>query len=84
MAIRIKRDVFMKEYAFTPDCRNFVMAARNQAAPRLSLYEHLIGARMIAGILGRNPCPGMASGDVAEGYLNNESWSIPAPRRYAK
>ena len=30
----------MKKYEVTPDYQNIVMAARNQAAPRLPLYEH--------------------------------------------
>lgn len=56
----------MKRYAFEPDFGNLVMAARNQSAPRLPLYEHLIGPRMMTEILGRDPYPGMASTGEAE------------------
>ena len=68
----------MKIYDFTPDYNNVVMAARNQAAPRLPLYEHLVGGRMMADILGRDPYPLMESADASdreEGFaLQWEFW----------
>lgn len=42
----------MKHYEFTPDYHNVVLAAQNKAAPRIPLYEHLIGARMMTELLG--------------------------------
>ncbi len=42
------------------------MAARNQTAPRLPLYEHIIGGRMMEDILGRNPYEGIWSSNAAE------------------
>jgi uroporphyrinogen decarboxylase len=56
----------VKQYDFTPDYTNLLLAARNQAAPRLPLYEHAIGARMIEDIMGSNPYPSMESPDKAE------------------
>lgn len=56
----------MKRYEFTPDYRNLVLAARNQAAPRLPLYEHLIGGGAMTAVLGRNPYEGLSSANAAE------------------
>lgn len=56
----------VKEYSFEPDYRNLVAAARNQAAARLPLYEHGIGARMIMDITGRNPFPAMTGANDCE------------------
>jgi len=56
----------MRRYDFVPDYTNIMTAARNQPAPRLPLYEHIIGGRMIADTTGLNPYPGMASPDDAE------------------
>ena len=56
----------MKHYAFEPDYRNIVMAARNQAAPRLPLYEHIIGGRMMQDILGTNPYDAIWNGDESD------------------
>ena len=53
----------MKHYEFTPDYHNVILAAQNKAAPRIPLYEHLIGARMMTELLGRNPYDRMASDD---------------------
>lgn len=55
----------MKRYDFTPDYRNIVMAARNQTAPRMPLYEHIIGARMIKDITGTDPYAHMLDADEA-------------------
>jgi len=49
--------------AFTPDYRNLEMAARNLAAPRTPLYEHLIGIGTMERITGRQfGC--LADGDI--------------------
>ena len=45
----------MKKFDFTPDYNNVLLAARNQTAPRMPLYEHIIGAHMMTDILGVNP-----------------------------
>ena len=42
------------------------MAARNKTAPRIPLYEHIIGARMIEDITGFDPYPCMASLNTSE------------------
>ena len=56
----------MKHYDFTPDYRNVVLAAQNKPAPRLPLYEHLVGGRMLKEILGHDPQPLMFSADKAQ------------------
>jgi len=67
----------VKQYKFSPDYRNLLMAARNQAAPRLPLYEHAIGGRMFKEIIGRDPFPGMASRDDAEREASfRDFWSF--------
>lgn len=53
----------MKKFDFVPDYNNVVMAARNQAAPRLPLYEHIVGGRMMKDIIGVNPYEHMADPD---------------------
>lgn len=63
----------MKKFDFTPDYNNIVMAARNQVPARLPLYEHIIGARMIQDITGKDPYPLMNSDDPAlreEGFAH--------------
>lgn len=45
----------MKKFEFTPDYNNVVLAARNVAAPRMPLYEHIVGGRMMQDIIGVNP-----------------------------
>lgn len=62
----------MKKYEFTPDYQNIVMAARNQAAPRLPLYEHIVCGEIMEQITGVNPCSMMSSSDpveMEEGYV---------------
>ena len=54
----------MKHYDFAPDYINVVLAARNEPAPRLPLYEHIVGGRVMADILGRDPYPRMAQTDA--------------------
>lgn len=53
----------MKIYDFAPDYRNIVLAASNQAAPRLPLYEHVIGGGVMTDVLGWNPYDQMNSDD---------------------
>ena len=55
----------MKHYDFAPDYMNVVLAARNEPAPRLPLYEHIVGGRVMADVLGRDPYPRMAQTDAA-------------------
>ena len=55
----------MKKYDFTPDYRNMVLAATNQPAPRMPLYEHLIGGKVMTDVLGVNPYIDMGSADPA-------------------
>jgi len=67
----------MKKFDFTPDYNNIVLAARNQAAPRMPLYEHIIGARMMTDILGANPYEKKDSSDPTvrrEGFA--EYWKF--------
>ena len=53
----------MKRYVSEPDYRNVVLAAQNKPAPRLPLYEHLVGGRILTEILGENPYPKMNDAD---------------------
>lgn len=55
----------MKQFDFTPDYRNVVLAAQNVAAPRMPLYEHIIGGRMMKEIIGVNPYEHMGDADDA-------------------
>ena len=67
----------MKQYAFTPDYNNVVLAAKNQPAPRIPLYEHLVGRRMLTEIIGVNPLERMHDADNAvreQGF--SEYWSF--------
>ena len=41
----------MKNYDFTPDYNNLVLAAKNRPAPRMPLYEHIVGSRMMQDII---------------------------------
>ncbi len=45
----------MKNYDFTPDYNNLLLAAKNQAAPRMPMYEHIVGGRMMKDIMGQTP-----------------------------
>lgn len=45
----------MKQFEFVPDFNHVVMAARNQAAPRMPLYEHLVGAKVMRETIGVAP-----------------------------
>lgn len=56
----------MKRYDFKPDYRNVILAAQNKPAPRMPLYEHLVGARILTEITGYDPYPLMNSTDEAE------------------
>ena len=58
--------VLLKKYEFQPDYRNIVMAANNQWAPRLPLYEHAVGAKVIFETVGTRPFDKMFSKDMAE------------------
>lgn len=58
--------VLLKKYEFRPDYRNIVMAANNQWAPRLPLYEHAVGAKVIFETVGTRPFDKMFSKDMAE------------------
>lgn len=67
----------MKKYDFQPDYRNIVCAAKNHEAPRMPLYEHIIGGRMMEHVLGVNPYEKMHGADEAlraEGF--REYWSF--------
>lgn len=55
-----------KQYEFTPDYRNVVAAARNQVAPRLPLYEHGFGGRVMKELTGVNPYEGWFSTNLAD------------------
>lgn len=57
--------IICKKFDFVPDYRNVVMAAHNQAAPRLPLYEHIVGGRMMKDIIGVNPYGHMNNPDDA-------------------
>ncbi|HML47633.1 MAG TPA: uroporphyrinogen decarboxylase family protein [Clostridia bacterium] len=50
----------------TPDYRNLVLAASNQWAPRLPLYEHSIGAKVIYELTGTRPYDLWFSKDMRE------------------
>lgn len=49
----------MKTFVSTPDYRNIVSAAKNRPAPRMPLYEHIIGGRVMRDIIGTDPYAGM-------------------------
>ena len=49
----------MKNYEFTPNYNNLVLAAQNRPAPRMPLYEHIVGGRVIKDIIGVDPYEGM-------------------------
>ena len=55
----------MKNYDFTPDYNNLVLAAKNRPAPRMPLYEHIVGSRMMQDIIGRDPYELMFDEDQA-------------------
>lgn len=55
----------MKHYRFTPDYNNIVLAAKNIQPPRMPLYEHIVGGRMMKDIIGVDPYPGMESSDAS-------------------
>ncbi len=56
----------LKKYETAPDYRNIVMAARNQWAPRLPLYEHGVGAKVILETTGKRPYDSWFSKDMEE------------------
>lgn len=56
----------LKKYEFIPDYNNIVMAARNQTAVRLPLYEHLVGEKVVFETTGKRPFRTMFSSDMAE------------------
>ena len=56
----------MKRYAFEPDYRNLVLAAQNVRAPRLPLYEHIVGSKVMREILGSDPYLRMNADDERE------------------
>jgi uroporphyrinogen decarboxylase len=67
----------MKQYDFTPDYNNLVLAARNVAAPRLPLYEHIVGARMMEDVLGVDPYAGLLDPDgAARERAFSDYWSF--------
>lgn len=51
---------------FSPDYRHVVDAARNRAAARLPLYEHIIGEKVIYETTGTRPYQAIESPDPAE------------------
>jgi uroporphyrinogen decarboxylase len=51
---------------FEPDYQNLVLAARNLAAPRPPLYEHVIHLDVIERITGQPFAPLLQSGDPAD------------------
>ena len=55
----------MKNFHFSPDYRQVVMAARNQQPDRMPLYEHLIGPRVMKDIIGVDPFEHMEDADDA-------------------
>lgn len=67
----------LKRYSFEPDYRNLEMAARNQWAPRLPLYEHIIGPKVIYETCGTRPYDAMFSSDQAESLQAfSEYWNF--------
>lgn len=56
----------IKRYDFQPDYRNIVLAAQNKRAPRLPLYEHGVGEKVIFDITGKSPYQQWFSKDMAE------------------
>lgn len=56
----------MKAYQNAPDWRNLARAARNEWVPRVPLYEHIVGAKVIYEITGNRPYDGMFSPHLAE------------------
>ena len=55
----------MKNYDFTPDYNNLLLAAKNQAAPRMPMYEHIVDGRMMKDIMGQNPYEHLNDADPA-------------------
>lgn len=55
----------MKHYHFVPDYRNVVLAAQNRQPPRMPLYEHVVGGRVMQDIIGVNPYEHMNDADPA-------------------
>lgn len=60
-----------KHYECTPDYRNIVLAARNHPAPRLPLYEHGFGGKIIRELTGLTPYDTWYSTDMKESL---EGW----------
>lgn len=56
----------MQRYAFEPDYRNVVQAARNEQPKRMPLYEHSIGANMLRVAIGTPSYEGLFRKDLAE------------------
>lgn len=55
----------MKQYDFTPDFNNMVMAAKNQPAPRMPMYEHVVSGKTMKDIIGVDPLLHMEDADDA-------------------
>lgn len=67
----------LKRYQFEPDYNNIVAAARNQWAPRLPLYEHLVGGKVISELVGTRPFDTMFSKDMSESIQGfREYWDF--------
>lgn len=56
----------IKRYEFQPDYRNMVRAARNEWVPRVPLYEHNVGDKVIFETTGTRPSGAMFSKDMGE------------------
>ena len=59
----------IRKYAFEPDYNNLVLAARNIWPPRLPLYEHIVGPKVMYETTGLKPMDGLYSKDMAESRL---------------